>query len=222
MKKIYHFNMRYFFIYALVLCLGFIYPSQADDIRDLQIEGISIGDSALDFFSETLIKNGTKNNPLNSPNQKYEVSTIYTKKTGNYLNVANYDFAVFEAVEITYKKNDRNYVIESLAGAITNEKRKNIKNIEDCKKQKDEIFNDIKAVFNNPFTQSDEGVPPQDKYGKSRFFRSAIQISPKSKYLEVEAICMFYKGEVRKNYVTNVGVTIKTDDVNDWLHAIYK
>tara|TARA_B100001027_G_C16210463_1_gene304881 strand:+ start:219 stop:860 length:642 start_codon:yes stop_codon:yes gene_type:complete len=206
----------------IILNLSFILPSKADDIRNLQIEGMSIGDSALDFFSETLIKNGTKNNPINSPNQKYEVSSIYTKETGNYINVANFNFAVFEAVEITYKKNDRNYVIEAVAGAITNEKRKNIKNIEDCKKQKNEIFNDIKAVFNNPLTRSDEGVPPQDKDGKSRYFRSAIQLTPKSKYLEVEAICLFYKGKAKKDYVTNVGVTIKTDGVNDWLHAMYK
>ena len=111
----------------IILNLSFILPSKADDIRNLQIEGMSIGDSALDFFSETLIKNGTKNNPINSPNQKYEVSSIYTKETGNYINVANFNFAVFEAVEITYKKNDRNYVIEAVAGAITNEKIKNNK-----------------------------------------------------------------------------------------------
>lgn len=206
----------------IILGLCFMLSSKADDIRDLQIEGMSIGDSALDFFSETLIKNGTKSNPMNSAKQKYEVTTIYTKKTGNYINVADFDFAVFEAVEIIYKKNDSNFKIEAVSGSITNEKKKNIMNIEDCKKQKDEIFNDIKVVFNNPLTQSDEGVPPQDKYGKSKFFRSAIQLTPKSKYLEVEAICLFYKGKAKKDYVTNVGVTIKTDGVNDWLHAIYK
>ena len=54
-------------------------------------------------------------------------------------------------------------------------------------------------------------MPPADKYGKSKYFRSAIQLTPKSKYLEVEAICLFYKGKVSKDYVTNVGVTIKTD-----------
>lgn len=206
----------------IILGLCFMLSSKADDIRDLQIEGMSIGDSALDFFSETLIKNGTKSNPMNSAKQKYEVTTIYTKKTGNYINVADFDFAVFEAVEIIYKKNDSNFKIEAVSGSITNEKKKNIMNIEDCKKQKDEIFNDIKVVFNNPLTQSDEGVPPQDKYGKSKFFRSAIQLTPKSKYLEVEAICLFYKGKAKKDYVTNVGVTIKTDGVNDWLHAMYK
>ena len=97
--------------------------SKADDIRDLQIEGMSIGDSALDFFSETLIKNGTKSNPMNSAKQKYEVTTIYTKKTGNYINVADFDFAVFEAVEIIYKKNDSNFKIEAVSGSITNEKK---------------------------------------------------------------------------------------------------
>ena len=81
-------------------------PSKADEIKDLQIEGMSIGDSALNFFSESLIKNGTKKNPVNSANQKYEVTSIYTKGTGNYINVADFDFAVFEAVEINYKKND--------------------------------------------------------------------------------------------------------------------
>ena len=43
----------------LVLGLFLITPSQADDIRDFQIEGMSIGDSALDYFSEEEIKNGT-------------------------------------------------------------------------------------------------------------------------------------------------------------------
>ena len=36
----------------VVLGLFLITPSHADDIRDFQIEGISIGDSLLDYFSE--------------------------------------------------------------------------------------------------------------------------------------------------------------------------
>ena len=45
----------------LVLGLFLIPPSWADNIRDLQIEGISIGDSLLDHFSEEVIK---KNNGI--------------------------------------------------------------------------------------------------------------------------------------------------------------
>ena len=44
----------------IVLSLCFITSSQADDIRDFQIEGMSIGDSALDFFSKERIKNKNK------------------------------------------------------------------------------------------------------------------------------------------------------------------
>ena len=41
----------------LILIFTLQTPSQADDIRDFQIEGISIGDSLLDLFSEKKIKN---------------------------------------------------------------------------------------------------------------------------------------------------------------------
>ena len=47
----------------VILALGFflITPSsQADDIRDFQIEGMSIGDSALDFFSVGEIETSKK------------------------------------------------------------------------------------------------------------------------------------------------------------------
>ena len=39
----------------LVLGLFLITPSQADDSRDFQIEGISIGDNLLDYYSTSEI-----------------------------------------------------------------------------------------------------------------------------------------------------------------------
>ena len=48
------------FLAIFVLGLLLITPSQADDIRDFQIEGISIGDSLLDFFSKEEIENKRK------------------------------------------------------------------------------------------------------------------------------------------------------------------
>ena len=46
------------FIAVLVLIFSFQSLSKADDIRDFEIEGMSIGDSLLDYFSEDEIKNG--------------------------------------------------------------------------------------------------------------------------------------------------------------------
>ena len=39
-------------LWIVVLSLFLITPSQSDDIRDFEIEGISIGDSLLDYFSK--------------------------------------------------------------------------------------------------------------------------------------------------------------------------
>ena len=40
------------FLAVLILIFTLQTPTQADDIKDFQIEGMSIGDSALDYFSE--------------------------------------------------------------------------------------------------------------------------------------------------------------------------
>ena len=58
----------------LILILTLQTPSWADDIRDFQIEGMSIGDSALNFFSESDIKKNSQNyykNKKFTPVQNY-------------------------------------------------------------------------------------------------------------------------------------------------------
>ena len=45
------------FIAVLVLIFSLQSWTNADDITDFQIEGISIGDSLLDYFSESEFKN---------------------------------------------------------------------------------------------------------------------------------------------------------------------
>ena len=43
-------------ILILILTLSFQSLTKADDIRDFQIEGMSIGDSALDYFNKKEIR----------------------------------------------------------------------------------------------------------------------------------------------------------------------
>ena len=44
------------FLLIFILTFSFQSLSKADDIRDFEIEGISIGDSALDHFSKKAIR----------------------------------------------------------------------------------------------------------------------------------------------------------------------
>ena len=76
----------------IVLSFCFTILSQADDIKDFQIEGISIGDSLLNYYDEKEIKNMKKTyydksdkyyllDGIIIKNQKeYEVLSFHLKK----------------------------------------------------------------------------------------------------------------------------------------------
>ena len=133
----------------IVLSLCFITPSQADDIRDFQIEGISLGDSSLDHFSEKEIKK-------------------FTQKFKYYNN----DFVpvspkikpeAFDELQFYYKNNDSKKPIHVISGVINFEN-----NIEACYKKKKSLIEELKLIFPD-IKQVDKGVMKHDfdKTGKS-------------------------------------------------------
>ena len=92
----------------LILILTFSFQSliKADDIRDFQIEGMSIGDSLLDYFSKKEIDNFIDPYKDIIPNRK--VKTFLTKD-----NLKQYDI-----LELSFFKNDNDYKLESIGGGI--------------------------------------------------------------------------------------------------------
>ena len=186
------------FIAVLVLILNLQSWTKADDIRDFEIEGMSIGSSALEFLSESQLKNTAY---LLGTDDKYLTSYFYDS-----------DYVVYEAVEVSYLKNDKKYIIQGLSGGII------VENLRDCKKKNDEIIKGLKDFFSEAQSISDEGFTPVDTTGKSKFFRTSFQINPSSKYFQIEASCIFYVGEAANEFISSAGITIKTDEMNDWLH----
>ena len=71
------FNMKRLLL-ILILTLSFQSLIKADDIRDFQIEGMSIGDSALDYFSESEI---IKQKQDYYKDKTYTDSEIFTKNS---------------------------------------------------------------------------------------------------------------------------------------------
>ena len=88
----------------IVLSLCFTFLSQADDIKDFQIEGISIGDSLLNYYDEKKIKNMKKTfypksdkyyllDGIKIKNQKeYEVLSFHLKKNDNQYKLSGREF----------------------------------------------------------------------------------------------------------------------------------
>ena len=125
------------FIAVLVLIFSFQSWTKADDIRDFQIEGMSIGDSALDYFSEKEIKDNT----WEYPNKKF-----YRVQNDRY------DFfKIYDAIDLHYKSNDSKYIIHSISGILI---YKN--NIEKCYSKMDQIIKEINNTFSKKVTMSDK------------------------------------------------------------------
>ena len=76
------------FLSVLILLLSLQSWTKADDIRDFEIEGISIGDSLLDHFSEAEIKNGIRNMNIYSDDSFYDVEIYNLDLSAEFKNLS--------------------------------------------------------------------------------------------------------------------------------------
>ena len=117
--------------FLIILVLSFQPLSLADNIRYFQIEGMSIGDSALDYFSESQLED----NEQGWHNYSYnEYSTSYMPGKG-----------IYNWFLVSYKNDDGNFIIEALAGGI---EKSNYDNKE-CNNKLDAVALNISELFKN-------------------------------------------------------------------------
>ena len=117
--------------FLIILVLSFQTLSLADNIRYFQIEGMKIGDSALDYFSESQLED----NELDWYNYSYkEYSTSLLPGKG-----------IYDWFQISYKNGDENFTIEGLVGIQI---KKNYNNKE-CNNKLDNVALDISGLFKN-------------------------------------------------------------------------
>ena len=120
------------FITLLVLVFSLQSWSMADDISDFEIEGMSIEDSALDYFSKEEIKDNTSI-PPNLKKSKYTQSCF-----NDYGNT-------YDRICIAFKKNSSKKIIEHIQAQI--KYNKDVMNI--CKKKQNEIDKELSLLFKN-------------------------------------------------------------------------
>ena len=146
-------------IVIIILSLYFTTSSKADDIRDFEIEGISIGDSLLDYFSKSNIEKEMKS----------EFSFKYKNNRFIGLGVGQTkEFSLskkldqFDEVVVTINPNDKNYIVQGLTGEMLC-----FNDIDKCMVSKDQIIKDLKNSFVKIEIDSWERKHPTDKTGKS-------------------------------------------------------
>jgi hypothetical protein len=190
-------------IYLTVLILIFSLQSltKANDIRDFEIEGMSIGDSLLDYFSESEIK---KNSQPYYKNKKYTPVEINRHKK----------FKTYYGVDISFLTNDPKYKIKSIKGVIDYRN----KDMKQCKKELVRIANEISSLFVNFEKKKIKTFKHiADPTGKSKHTNIAF-ISPKNDIVTV--FCTDYS--VESGWMDHLGIAIKTEKFNNFLSIAYK
>ena len=130
--------------------------TEADEINDLEIEGMSIGESALKYYSKNEIQSNKKNWYKNN---KYSSSEI-----GN--------------IQITYKTNDPKFVLVALNKGET-------MSIDKCKEEIIKIVDEIENVINKKLDGPSKTKHWADKSNKS-YFISYSYFFPNNDYIAVE------------------------------------
>ena len=126
------------FLAIIILSLCFITPSQANDIRDFQIEGMSIGDSLLNIFSLNQLKEFT--NHSSTFNYKDGKSKIITTHSDAPIG-GRHQSSTYSFVGVTF--NDKiNYKIIGIQGHIS------FKEVGDCNKERLKIEKEIENLLN--------------------------------------------------------------------------
>ena len=183
---------------TLILIFGFQSLTKADDIKEFELEGISLYESALNHFTVNELQKDTVNNYTSN---KYTTSNIYD-------GLDMYDY-----IQISYKTNDRKYIIQDISAA------KNIK-YEECISQLDQVESDISSIYENSSKISNDGKStydhPVDKSGQSKVTDIAWYFDTGD---VIVAQCYNWQSEFGKknNFKDSLTIAISNKDIDRWL-----
>jgi len=184
----------------------------ADDISDFQIEGISIGDSLLDYMTEDEILKEIELNKdrflhLNKPN-KYSQVNLYS-------GIQTYDSISFlikntSANKYITDKNEK-YSILYLRGLIDYNE-----DFDGCLKERDSVGEIFSEMFPNTQKTEYETDYAPDPSGKS--FIEAIELKFSSKD-EIELQCLHIDEtfRIKNNWSEGLSVSIANNEILIWL-----
>ena len=145
---------KYFIIifYSIIILLSFNLRSlsNADEISDYEIEGITLYDSALKHYSINELKKDVINNYTSD---KYSTSAIWQ------------DLIEYDYLQLSFKSDDTKYIIQDISGTKNMTYNK-------CLNKLGQIENEISSLYENNSNIKNEGKVsynhPADKSGNSK------------------------------------------------------
>ena len=186
--------MKKLCIYLFIVLFSLQTPSQADDIRDFQIEGMSVGDSLLDYMTKQEIENEIKLGSFNITDKKFQ--RIF-KFTGT--------FNEYEYIAAVVKPEDSKYIIYSISGML------NIPDPKVCLKKQKEIVKELSSIFKDAKILQGERPSAYDETGKSKVIGVRFEFETGS----VSVVCYDLAEHMKKP--SGLDVSIENKEFIKWL-----
>tara|TARA_B100000965_G_C19470298_1_gene703764 strand:+ start:174 stop:764 length:591 start_codon:yes stop_codon:yes gene_type:complete len=189
------------FLSVLILIFSVQSWTKAGDINDFEIEGISIGDSLLDYFTEDKIKSSVQLT-------QYPSSDKYIILTFNDLP----KFEIYDSIQIDYKKNDKKYVVASIMGTLDFPN-----NIDACYKKQKTIAEEVTLVFPDAEKFNGKQKKAFDKTGQSTSYLYEFHLLTGD---VVQISCDDWSEEMTNKHILkdHLGVSIMSYDFVDFLY----
>ncbi len=191
------------FSIILIIIFGIQSWTKADDISEFEIEGMSIGDSLLNYVNKTTINT--------SRMYEYNDDKFYT------IDLILDNFENYYAVQIHLKKNDQKFKIYGIGGAIKfGEPGKYFpESIEQCKNQMNIIERDIDKIFIDADKQSAQAVGQGDYDPEA--VRDEIYYTIKNGHIYLQCVT-WGKSTKEKDYLfDNLRLTLLSLEFYDWI-----
>ena len=187
--------MKRLSLYLFLIFFTFQTTSWADDIRDFQIEGMSIGDSLLDFMD------------------KSEMDFLFLYRDKSFKTTYFDKPKIYDDIQITVKSDDNNYIIHNISGKIYYRK-----NYEECLKDKIEITKEFQFLISSKVkTQSEDNIKRlSDPTGNSTWSYYAFYLTDGG---VAQVFCTDWSEELlkSKNYVDELKTGLYSVEFRNFL-----
>ena len=185
-------------LFLLVLMIYLQSPIKADDIRDFEMEGFSVGDSLLDHYNKDEISNALQ--------MKYPKSDKYIK----------YQFTIsnseYDNISFHLKKNDPKFKIYEISGGTFF-----TKNFTKCKKYKEKVINDIKSITQNLTEDSYRYYYENVEDGKS--YADVVEFKyPNGDLIRIWCVNWSEQVENNLNYGDNFSISLTPLKHMNWIN----
>lgn len=174
--------------------------TSAEDARDFQIEGMSIGDSLLNYYDKKEIQTA------------YNNATFYKDKAFAVIFVKK-EKKKYDRIQVTLKPSDKKHIIYSLEGIIDFDRK-----IDKCNEQKKIIIQDLRQIISNSKRIDDNRAFAADTTGESFTYATWFFLNSGGHF---SISCTKMGDEVRKKngWTDELSVSVTSEELENFLRG---